>query len=127
MERRELSEFERDEPLGVGSVGTVYRAHELTSGRIVALKLLLPSVSSDPAIRSRFRREMLVLEKLCHPNIVGYFGGGEYEGQLFFAMEFLEGASLEDMLEGEKRLPWPDVVECGWHICSALQLSLIHI
>jgi serine/threonine protein kinase len=123
MEIRSLEEFELFEVRGVGTVGTVYRARDRETDQIVAIKILLPSVSVDPTVRARFIREMLVLQKLCHPNIVACYGGGEEAGQLFFAMEYLDGESMEEVLADGGRLPWVDVVECGWHICSALQYA----
>ena len=77
---RKISEFDLGEVLGVGTVGTIYRAVEKASERLVAIKKLHPSISQDPLIRARFRREMLILERLSHPYIVSYFGGGEDDG-----------------------------------------------
>jgi len=96
---RRFDEFELHEPLRVGTVGTIYRASDLEHQQEVALKVLLPTVSSDDLIKARFEREMLILEKLSHPNIVQYFGGGRQGSQLFYAMELVDGGTLKDILE----------------------------
>ena len=76
MAKRSLEEFELHETIGVGTVGTIYRATDVSHQREIALKLLHPTVSEDKLISTRFAREMLILEKLSHPHIVRYYGGG---------------------------------------------------
>ncbi len=120
---RQLDEFELGETLGVGTVGTIYRAIDRRSGNTVALKLLHPAVSRDPLILARFEREMMILEKLTHPNIVRYFGGGQVDDQLFYAMEMMEAGSLKELLQRTGRLGWREVVSCGVQLCSALQYA----
>ena len=126
MPLRRIDEFELHEPLGVGTVGTIYRAKDLEHQQDVALKILLPTVSSDDLIKARFEREMIILERLSHPNIVQYFGRGRDGSQLFYAMELVDGGTLKDMLEQTGRLSWQEVVSCGVQICSALQHAHNH-
>jgi len=121
MPQRQFDDFEIHETIGVGTVGTIYRATDLTNDRLVALKVLLPSVSEDEVISARFEREMHILEKLSHRNIVKYYGGGRQDKQLFFAMELVEGGTLKDLLSDTGRLNWREVAACGVQICSALQ------
>ena len=66
---------------------------------MVAIKKLHPSISQDPLIRARFRREMLILERLSHPHIVSYFGGGEDDGMLFYVMELVDGGTVKGLLQ----------------------------
>lgn len=126
MPRRELEEFELREVIGSGTVGTVHRAIERASGRAVAVKVLLPSISRDRNVAARFAREMQILEKLDHPNVVAYYGGGVTEEKLFYAMELVEGPTLEEILRRRRRLSWQETVECAWQICSALQHAHNH-
>ncbi len=126
MAKRKISEFQIGQILGVGTVGTIYRATDIKTGQIVALKRLLPIVASDPLIAARFEREMLVLEKLSHPNIVQYFGGGSDQGHLFYAMELVEGGTLKQLLARYGRLTWQETVASGTQICSALQHAHNH-
>lgn len=121
MLKRHIDEFEIDKPIGVGSVGTIYRARDLKNKREVALKILLASVSRDPLISARFEREMVILEKLSHPNIVRYFGGGRTDDQLFFAMELMTGGSLKDLMTRSGALSFLEAVACGVQLASALQ------
>lgn len=123
-----LSDYELGEILGVGTVGTIYLATEKESGRNVALKKLHFQVSQNPLIRARFKREMTILERLRHPNIVEYFGGGrDDEGQtLFYAMEVVRGGTVSDLLASGGPLHWPAVVEITRQVCSALQFAHNH-
>lgn len=117
----ELPDYELGEVLGVGTVGTIFAAKHKTSGDIVAVKKLHPAVSQDVNIRARFEREMLILSRLQHPNIIGYHGGGEHDGQLFYVMELVDGGTVKDLLAKRGQFTWPVVAELSRQICSALQ------
>lgn len=115
-------DYQIGEILGVGTVGTIFRATDRRTGQQVAIKKLHPTISSDPLIRARFRREMMILNRLDHPNIIHYYGGGEdSDGLLYYVMELVEGGTVKDLLENYGRLMWPAVVEIGRQLCSALQ------
>ncbi len=119
-------DYEIGEVLGVGTVGTIYRAIDRRTERQLAIKKLHPGVSADPLIRSRFRREMLILDRLQHPNIIRYFGGGEDDGQLYYVMELVEGGTVKELLQDKGPLNWQAVVEIGRQLCSALQFAHNH-
>ncbi|EMI54544.1 serine/threonine protein kinase with PASTA sensor(s) [Rhodopirellula sallentina SM41] len=95
-------------------------------GEDLAIKKLHPAVSSDELIQARFRREMLILERLQHPNIIGYFGGGSEDGQLFYVMERVDGGTIKDLIEATGRLVWPVVVDVSRQVSSALQCAHNH-
>ncbi|MDA7493015.1 serine/threonine protein kinase [Rubripirellula sp.] len=120
---RQISEFELGDVLGVGTVGTIYRAVEKSSGKQFAIKKLHPGVSQDQVIRARFRREMAILERLSHPHIVRYYGGGEDDGTLFYVMELVDGGTVKGLLQIKGAFDWPIVVEVTRQICSALQYA----
>ena len=120
---RQISEFELGDVLGVGTVGTIYRAIEKSSGEPFAVKKLHPGVSQDQLIRARFRREMAILERLNHPHIVRYYGGGEDDGTLFYVMEIVDGGTVKGLLQIKGAFDWPIVVEVTRQICSALQYA----
>jgi len=130
--RRTLDEFELGELLGTGTVGTVYQAIEKETGRDVAVKILLPEVSQDANIVARFQREMLILAKLSHPNIIRYYGGGRNDAEspaanrIFFAMELVKGGSLKEVLADNPKLPWQQAARYGIKLCSALQHAHNH-
>ncbi len=84
--------------LGRGGMGAVYRAHDAASGRDVAVKVLLPGGSGSNRNHARFEREVEVLARLRHPNIVMIHGAGEARGQPYMVLELVEGPSLHDLL-----------------------------
>ncbi|GAB5514885.1 serine/threonine protein kinase [Rhodopirellula baltica] len=137
MPHLRLTDFELGAVLGVGTVGTVYDgkirddvevhpAAEAIRGQDLAVKKLHPAVSQDDLIQARFRREMVILERLQHPNIIGYFGGGSEDGQLFYVMERVDGGTIKDLLETNGALAWPVVVDVARQVCSALQCAHNH-
>ena len=81
--------------LGKGGFGTVYRAHQLSIGRDVALKCMAPELVRDPRNVERFRREALHISQLCHPNTVTLYDYGQTEDELLYiVLELVEGRSL---------------------------------
>jgi tetratricopeptide (TPR) repeat protein len=91
--------------LGKGGMGIVYKARHLGLNRLVALKMILSSAHADDIALRRFKTEGEAVAKLQHPNIVQIYDVGTFEGHPFFALEFLEGGSLHDALEGTPQLP----------------------
>jgi serine/threonine-protein kinase len=81
--------------LGRGAMGVVYQARHIASGRMVALKLIMPESASTRAAIERFEREMSVISQIRHPNIVEWYEQGMSRGQFWFAMEFVQGSNLE--------------------------------
>lgn len=95
-----LEQFRIDEQIGTGGMGTVYRAHQTTVGRDVAIKVLRPELARDEQAVFRFEREARLAISLDHPNLVRVFLSGRLgDGRLYFVMELLEGRSLADELE----------------------------
>ncbi len=89
--------YERGEALGRGGMGVVYRAVDLVLDREVALKLLDPASDVLRGQRRRFLREARSAAALNHPNIVGIHDFGELDGDLYIAMELVEGTTLREM------------------------------
>ncbi len=100
-------------------MGVVYRGRYVVKDIDVAVKML-PEEVTNPVVLARFEREMEVLKKLSHPNIVRSFGGVCEDKQRFYAMELMPGGSLEDQLQERGRLPWETVIQYGLQMCSAL-------
>lgn len=126
MQSIDLTDYEFGDVLGVGTVGSIYYATHRNEEDAVAIKKLHPAVSQDPNIRARFEREMLVLSRLKHPNIIGYRGGGESDGKLFYVMELVRGGTVKDLLARSGAFAWPIVAELAGQICSALQHAHNH-
>lgn len=93
-----------EDQIGRGGMGVVFRARHVDSGDIVALKLMAPDLADNPAFRERFIREAEAGPNLGHPNIVPVFGTGEADGELFIAMELIEGTDLKGLIQQEGRL-----------------------
>ena len=108
--------------LGHGGMGAVYQARQQSLDRLVALKLLPLEISVDPSFADRFRREARAMAKLNHPNIIAVHDFGQTsEGHLFFAMEFVEGAMLHDLVhKREGGLPPTDALGIIEQVCEAL-------
>jgi eukaryotic-like serine/threonine-protein kinase len=121
MARKTLKSFDLGETLGVGTVGTIRRAVDRSSRRVVALKILQPAVSQDPTIRLRFEREIEVLKKLNHPNVVACYDHGIDDQRLFYSMEVIDGGTLKEILAQRGKLSVAEAMEIGWQLCSALQ------
>jgi Protein kinase domain len=90
--------------VGRGGMGVVYRAWDLSLERPVALKLIAPEQAEDERFRARFVREPRVAASLDHPGVVPIYEAGEWEGQLYLAMRFVEGSDLKSVLEREGTL-----------------------
>jgi serine/threonine protein kinase len=118
--------FKLLDPLGVGTVGTVFRAESPDINGPVAVKLLHPTIAHDENIVDRFQREIAIMERLNHPHIVRIYGGGLIEGQHFYAMQLLNHGTLKDWLHKYGPLPWLQTAAFTAQIASALQHAHNH-
>ncbi len=107
--------------LGRGGMGAVYQAVNVETDEPVALKSLVPGLSRETDFRQRFEIEIETLRKLRHPNIVRLLAFGEQEGQLYYAMELVDGRSLEDELHDGRRFDWREVTLIAIQTCHALR------
>ena len=121
MTKRMIGPFEVGDRIGVGGMGIVYRATYTKNGAPVALKVLSPEVSDSEALQRRFEREISILKKLQHPNIVRYYGGGRFGTQRFYAMELIAGGSVEDYLKAKGKLPWEEALDITMQVAKALE------
>src|SRR6478609_9324489 len=91
-----------------GGMSTVYLAIQISVGRVVALKIMNPGLTSDPAFSERFQREANIVGQLSHPNIVAIYDIGREDKFNYIAMDYLPGGSVHDKmiygLTGEQAL-----------------------
>ncbi|MCX6832172.1 MAG: protein kinase, partial [candidate division Zixibacteria bacterium] len=108
------------EKIGAGGMGEVYLAEDTELNRKVALKFLSPHLCQDADCRTRFKREAQAAAKLGHSNIVAVHEVGEHQGRPFFAMELVEGRSL-DKIVAAGHLDEGEIVELALGICNGLR------
>ena len=118
-ELRKLGNFELMQRIGQGGMGAVYKARQVTLDRIVALKVLPPTLAKQPTFIERFLREARASARLSHPNIVSGIDVGEDGGVYYFAMEFIEGSSAKSLIRqgGQSE---EQVLKIGSFIADAL-------
>jgi serine/threonine-protein kinase len=107
-------------PLGRGGMGEVYRVDDLALGQPVALKFLPPHLASEPDRLARFRKEVATARAVSHPNVCRVYDLGDHAGQLFLAMEYIDGEDLASLLRRVGRLPEEKGVDIARQLCLAL-------
>jgi predicted Ser/Thr protein kinase len=110
------------ELIGKGGMGAVYKARQPRLNRFVALKILPPSIGSDPAFAERFAREAQALAQLNHPGIVTLYEFGQAGGLHFFMMEYVDGVNLRQLLINGRIAP-REALAIVPQICDALQFA----
>ncbi len=118
-------DYQLESLVGRGGMGIVYRARHHKLDRTVALKLLLPDLVGDPQFVERFEREAKALAKLDHPGIVRIHDFGTAGSFCFLVMEFVDGATLRDLLAAGHLSP-ADVLGMAPQLCDALQYAHEH-
>ena len=118
-----LGKYQIIEEIGRGGFATVYRAVDTTLDRQVALKVLDPLLMRDQNWVTRFQREARAVARLKHPNIIAIFEIGEAEGQLFIAMELVEGPGLDGLIAERGGLPWDETLHVLAQVAEALDYA----
>lgn len=121
-----LGSFRIEAILGTGAMGVVYRATSETSGKAAAVKVISSEIGQKQKSYERFRREAEILQQFRHPNIVRFLAVGRYQGTSYFAMEYVAGETLEQLIRRRGPLPWQEVVELGIQTCEALHYAHEH-
>jgi serine/threonine-protein kinase len=93
-----IGDFEIEGQVGAGGMGIVYRARQVSLNRVVALKILGPALNSEEG-QVRFRREAQAIAKLNHPGIASIHFIGQDQQVCFFAMEYIDGVSLRQVMD----------------------------
>ncbi len=112
--------------LGKGGMGDIYKAIQNPLNRIVALKVLPPHFVRDEEFAKRFEIEARAISLLQHQNIVSIYEYGEDEGYRFFAMQFVDGMDLAQLIEGHRAVPISEVIDFAKQICRGLRYAHTH-
>lgn len=131
LEGHQLGEFEVLECLGQGGMGAVYKARQSVLKRLVAIKTLRPALAMDAEFVTRFHNEAVAAAALNHPNLVQVYAAGETAGQHWFAMEFVDGESVQKRLDRLGKLAAEEAIAICMHVATALdygwrKAQLIH-
>jgi serine/threonine protein kinase len=121
-----LGSFQLQEVLGSGAMGVVYRGINESTQRTAAIKVISGEISQRSNMYERFKREAEILQQFRHPNIVRFLAVGRYQGTSYFAMEYVPGQTLDQMLAKRGPLPWREVVDLGIQLCDALHYAHEH-
>src|SRR5215216_3020455 len=100
MEPRRIASYTLLEPIGHGGMAVVYRAHQESLDRTVAVKVLSEHLAASDEFLERFRREARTAANMRHPNVVVVHDFGQDErGVPYLVLEFVEGATLADLMD----------------------------
>lgn len=118
---REIGHYVLIREVGEGGMSTVYFARHALMMRPTAVKVMKPHVASDEMI-ARFQREVRQTARLTHPNTIRIFDYGRgRDGSFFYAMEFLDGISLDQLVARDGRVPAPRVIHVLRGVCGSLR------
>ncbi|QDU85864.1 Serine/threonine-protein kinase PrkC [Planctomycetes bacterium Pla163] len=110
-----------DGVIGRGTTGTVYRAVQLAVEREVAVKVLHPELAARPQVVQRLQREARTMARLAHPHVVGAIDMGQVDGRWWFAMELVDGPSLEQLLRTDGPLSEREALRLFAPLCEAVE------
>ena len=127
---RSFDHFVVVETLGVGGMGTVYKARDTHLDRFVALKLLRRDLGAEEDYSARLQQEARIAAAVNHPNVVQVFDSGTDHGQFYVVMELVDRGSLDDLMALQPRLSEKKVLETGIQVAKGLRAAhrrgLIH-
>jgi len=127
---RTFDHFVLVETLGVGGMGTVYKARDMQLDRFVALKLLRRDLGGEEDYKTRLQQEARIAAAVSHPYVIQVFDSGTDHGQFYVVMELVDQGSLDDLMALQPRLPEQRVLEIGIQVAKGLRAAhrrgLIH-
>ncbi|MGH3441422.1 MAG: protein kinase domain-containing protein [Nitriliruptorales bacterium] len=112
--------YQLEEPIATGGVAIVWRAHDVTLDRSVAVKLLHPHLASDRTTVERFRREAQAAAQITHPNAVQIYDTGQEGDVVYLVMEYVDGPSLRDVAHAAGPMDHVVVAALGEQVAAAL-------
>lgn len=121
-----IGKYKIDSLLGRGGMGEVYKAHDPSLGRFVALKIMRGPSLDDTNARERFIREAQSAGGLRHPNIVTVYDLGDVEEQLYIAMEFIHGQDLEHLIKAKAPITIEEKFNIMIQVCEGMSYAHKH-
>ena len=133
----QLGSFRLEEVIGSGAMGVVFKAtqeivgpgtegddgRKVVATRRAAVKIVQGEIAENTKLLQRFNREAEIIKQFRHPNIVRWLATGKFRGTYYFAMEYVEGVTLEKLLQDRGAIPWRKVVDLAIQICDALHYA----
>ena len=112
--------------IGSGGMGVVYKVEHVRMGKIAAMKVLRRDLADDAQAVKRFRREVEMVSRLDHPNIIATFDFGEWRGLLYLVMEYIRGEDLAAIVKRGGPMPLGRALPLFSQVCSALDEAHHH-
>ena len=126
VEGQTIAGYRIEGRVGAGGMGVVYRAVDVELGRLVALKVIAPQLARDERFRELFKSESRKAAALEHPNILPVYRSGEEDGQLYIAMRFVDGVTMQALIDQRGRLPLGTTVRIVSQVADALDAAHAH-
>ena len=117
-------------PIGAGGMAVVYKAQDLSLGRLVAVKVLRENLTGDPEFLARFQQEARAAANLQHPNIVTVHDFGKDGGRYYIVMEYIEGKDLKTLIKETGQFPVDRALDIFVQLCAGIgyahRAGLVH-
>src|SRR5271163_2046582 len=114
-----LDHFQIESIVATSGMATVFRARDLNTGKLVAIKVPHPEIESDPALYDRFMREEEIGQRIDHPGIMKVYPNPD-RSHVYMVMEWIDGRLLRQIMNEEKKLPVERAIKLTIRICDAL-------
>jgi serine/threonine-protein kinase len=121
LAQRQIGGYKLTRRIGEGGMGEVYLAEQLNMHRQVALKVLHDKWSDDEEFRKRFLLEARAAGKLSHANLIQVYDVGKYQGKYYFSMEYVDGVTVEDLIQHEGEVGADRVIDITLQVCASLK------
>jgi len=109
--------------IGEGGMGAVYQARDLELNRVVALKVIRPSLAKNPEILSRFKQELILARQVTHKNVIRIYDLAEFDGIKFITMDFIDGRDLKSVLRANGKFEPRRAAEIIEQVCRGLEAA----
>jgi hypothetical protein len=119
----EIAGYRLEAVAGRGGMGVVYRARNLITDQLRALKVIAPALSADPRFRERFKRESRLAARLEHPNVIPLHEAREEDGRLYLVMRYVDGSDLASAIKHSGRLPLERALRVVSQVAAALDAA----